>query len=318
MNIDVFTFGETMLRLAPPEPMRLGQSRTLNTSYGGAESNVAANLARLGKYVVWFSQLPNNPLGWQCAAEIRQHGVDTSTIRWIDDARMGLYFIEYGKTPRGIRVWYDRANSAASQITQDDLPQQAIQDARWIHLTGITPALSDSCRQAAHYALNMARETGKTVSFDVNYRARLWAPDIAAQHLAPFCKAANLLFIALRDAITLFHTATEPAKALHELQQRFGGTVVITLGEQGALAYDGSQDYQVDAFPVFIVDRIGAGDAFASGVIYRLLEDASLHNALRFGAAFAALALSIEGDTVWGNRADVEAVLATSDGTPDR
>lgn len=154
-----------MLRLAPPNPKRLGQSRTLKTSYGGAESNVAANLVRLGKNTVWFSLLPNNPLGWQCAAEIGQHGVDTSTIGWVDDARMGLYFVEYGQTPRPIRVWYDRANSAASQITQDDLPQQAIQDARWIHLTGITPALSESCRQAVDYAQNMAREAGKTVSF---------------------------------------------------------------------------------------------------------------------------------------------------------
>lgn len=318
MNTDIFTFGETMLRLVPPDALRLEQSRSLNISYGGAESNVAANLARLDKNAVWFSKLPNNPLGWQCAAEIRRHGVDTSTIRWVDDARMGLYFVEYGQQPRGIRVWYDRANSAACQITQDDLPLQVIQNARWIHLTGITVALSESCRQAARYVLDIGRESGATVSFDVNYRARMWPPGVAAQHLAPFCQAANLVFIALRDAITLFHTDENPDKALYELQDRFGGIIVMTLGANGALAYDGRQNYQADSLDASIVDRLGAGDAFASGVICRLLEAASLSDALRFGAAFAALALSIEGDIVYVNRADVEAVLAGSDGRLDR
>ncbi len=318
MKIDVFTFGETMLRLAPPNALRLGQSRSLNTSFGGAESSVAANLARLGKSTAWFSRLPNNPLGWQCAAELRHHGVDTSTVRWVDEARMGLYFVEYGEPPRGIKVWYDRADSAASQMMPDDLPLSMIQAARWLHLTGITPALSESCRQATHHALTMSQESGATISFDVNYRALLWPPDVAAQVLTPFCQAADFVFVALRDAITLFHTATDPTQALHQLQQRFGGTIIITQGEAGALAHDGNQEYQGDGLQAILVDRLGAGDAFASGVICRLLEGASLDDALRFGVALASLALSIEGDIVWGNRADVEAILTGADGALNR
>lgn len=312
MNIDLFTFGETMLRLASPGAMRLEQSHQLDISFGGTESNVAANLARLGKRAVWFSKLPDNPLGRQCALVMQQHGVDTSTIRWDDRARMGLYFVEYGHAPRGVRVWYDRDHSAASQMTPDDLPEAAIRSARRVHLTGITPALSTGCSATVTRAFDIAAEAGARLSFDVNYRAKLWEPETAARVLAPLCARVDMVFVALRDAVNLFGASPDVDKALHELQDRFGGTIIMTQGEAGARAYDGETDYNAGGFETVIVDRLGAGDAFASGVICRLLEDASLEGALRFGNALAALALSIAGDIVWVNRADVEAVLNDS------
>ncbi len=314
MTIDLFTFGETMLRLASPGALRLEQSTTLETSYGGAESNVAANLARLGKHAVWYSRLPDNPMGRQCALTMQQHGVDTATIQWDADARMGLYFVEYGKAPRGVRVWYDRDYSAASLMTPDDLPADTIQSARWMHLTGITPALSSTCSEMVTRAFDIAQEAGVPISFDVNYRAMLWGADEAGSCLRPLCERADYVFVALRDAVNLFGAPDDFDAALHEMQRQFGGTVLMTQGEQGASAYDGQNNVHADGFETVIVDRLGAGDAFASGVICRLLEDTVLKDALRFGNATASLALSVAGDIVWGSRSDVESIMNDSAG----
>ncbi|HEX2618829.1 MAG TPA: sugar kinase, partial [Phototrophicaceae bacterium] len=201
MALDVFTFGETMLRLSPPGQQRLEQTTTLDMIFGGAESNVAVNLARLGKRVAWHSRLPDNPIGRQASAAIRKHGVQVDSVLWCPGERMGLYFIEFGTPPRGIQVWYDRADSAASRIRPEDLPLELLGSSRWLHVTGITPALSSSAAAAIQAAITYAREHQITVSFDVNYRARLWQPAVAAAALNSFCEQADYVFVALRDAV---------------------------------------------------------------------------------------------------------------------
>jgi 2-dehydro-3-deoxygluconokinase len=307
--IDVFTLGETMIRLSPPAPQRLEEGGQLAMNAGGTESNVAANLARLGKKTLWFSRLPDTPLGQYILMELRQHGVDTSTVQLIPNERMGLYFIEYGSAPRGIRILYDRANSAASHMTPADLPYEKLEQSRWLHLTGITPALSATCAETTRAALDHAQKHPIQISFDVNYRALLWSPEACAAVIEPFCQAANITFVALRDAITLFHTSENIHEALRDLQARWGGTVIITHGENGASAFDGQIILTAPAFPADIIDRIGAGDAFVSGVICRLLEDAPLEDALRFGTAMSALKLSITGDIARITRPEVEVLV---------
>lgn len=309
---DLFTLGETMIRLSAPPPQRLEEGGQFAVNPGGTESNVAANLARLGKKTVWFSRLPDNPLGHYILMQLRQHGVDTSFVRLAPDERMGLYFIEFGSTPRGIRVLYDRANSAASHMTPDDLPYEAIEQSRWLHLTGVTPALSASCADTARAALEHAQKHHVRISFDVNYRALLWSPEQCAAVLEPFCKAAHITFVALRDAITVFHAPETIDEALRNLQERWGGTVIITHGENGVAAYDGNQIMSAPAFPAEMIDRIGAGDALVSGIVCRLLEDAPLEDALRFGTAMSALKLSVVGDIARINRAEVDTLIQGS------
>lgn len=309
-SYDLFTLGETMLRLAAPSPLRLAQNEQLTFSVGGAESNVAANLARLGKRVAWHSRLPNNPLGGAVAGELRRHGVLLDTLIWAEGERLGLYFVDYGHGVRPTQVWYDRADSAASRMTPQDLPFEAIAGARWLHLTGITPALSANCAETVQVAAAYAREHGLSISFDVNYRAKLWSPQQAAETLSPLCEVADYTFLAARDASGLWGIEGTGATIAQDLQTRWGGVVIVTQGEIGVAAFDGQDLSEAPAIPTQILDRIGAGDAFVSGVLCRLLESASLPDALKFGAALAALKLNIWGDIALVTRAEVEALLS--------
>lgn len=308
---DLLTLGETMLRLSPPDNLRFGQSVSLMLRFGGAESNVAANLARLGRRVSWWSRLPDNPLGHQLIDDLRGHGVFTDDVLFCPGERLGTYFIEYGTPPRGIKVWYDRANSAASKMRPDDVPDSWLDSGRWLHLSGITPALSDTCHETMQHVVNRAKINNTTLSFDVNYRSLLWSPDVAARCLQSFCRAADVVFIALRDAAQLFGVVEDTAAGVAQrLQSDWGGTVIVTAGDAGSAACDGKDVYTAAAYPAVIIDRIGAGDAFASGVLDRLLDGVPLPDALRFGAALAALKLTIPGDVAQVVRDDVAQLLS--------
>ncbi|XWX03436.1 sugar kinase [Aggregatilineales bacterium SYSU G02658] len=307
--LDLITFGETMLRLAPPPNQRLEGALELQVNVGGAESNVAVNLARLGKRTAWFSRLPANPLGYTARNIIRQHGVDVSHVVWSDDQRMGLYFVENGAPPRGALVWYDRQYSAASHLAPDDLPLEALSQARWLHLTGITAALSPTCRACVRVGVEHARKHNVTVSFDVNYRALLWDANTAVRTLTPFCEAADVVFVARRDAVLLWGAPDEASECADWIQRRWGGTVIVSDGQRGAVINDGEKLVSRPSLPTQVMDRVGAGDALAAGVICRLLEHAALEDALRFGLALAALKLSMPGDFALTTREEVETLL---------
>jgi 2-dehydro-3-deoxygluconokinase len=260
--------------------------------------------------VAWWSRLPDNPLGYQLTATLRSHGVDTDNVAYCSGERLGAYYVEYGTPPRGIKVWYDRANSAASQMQPSDIPDGWLKRGRWLHLTGITPALSPECYGTTQYAMQQAQANGATVSFDVNYRALLWKPDAAGRQLTPFCTAADVVFVARRDAQNLFGvTGDNVEDVARQLQATWNGTVIVTDGEDGCAATDGNDVASASAKPAQIVDRIGAGDAFASGVIDRLLDHTSLEEALQFGTALAALKLSILGDIPLVTRDEVQSLL---------
>ncbi|MFN3705841.1 MAG: sugar kinase [Thermoflexales bacterium] len=164
---DFVTLGEAMVRLSPPGFQRIAQAQSFDFQIGGAESNVAINLAWLGFRTAWLSRMPDNLLGRRVVSLIASHGVDTSGVRFVPGERVGVYFIELATPPRPNRVIYDRAGSAASRMTAADVDFDRIARARWLHMTGITPALSASCRAMTADVLRFARERGLTVSFDV-------------------------------------------------------------------------------------------------------------------------------------------------------
>lgn len=314
MQYDLITFGETMLRLSPSGMNRLEDSQSLEVHVGGAESNVAVNVSRLGKKVAWFSRLPDNPLGYTVRNGIQHHGVDTSHIVWTDDQRLGLYFIEYGAVPRSTQVWYDRADSAASHLSPDDLPREAIAASKWMHITGITAALSPTCAEAILVAMQIARENNVRISFDVNYRAMLWSAEKAAETMILMCESADVVFVALRDAVNLFGAPDTMPDCTRYLQERWGGTIIVSDGDRGVTAVGATQQATAPSIETQIIDRIGAGDALASGVICQLLEDAPLEQALNFGTVMAAFALSIPGDIARVTRAEIDARLAQGNG----
>ncbi|MBI1876855.1 MAG: sugar kinase [Chloroflexi bacterium] len=316
---DVVTLGETMLRFTPPDLKRIEQTTTFDLEVGGSESNLAIGLARLGLKVLWLSRLTDNPLGRLIERTIARHGVDTSQVIWTKEDRVGLYFLEEGKTPRHSQVIYDRKNSAISQMRASELPVNLFlpNKARLLHLSGITPALSPNLAVATERALNLAKEAGWRVSFDLNYRHQLWSPAAAREGCEPFIQAADILLAPLRDVCMLYDLSPKstPEQALSLLRDRYPqATIVLTLGKQGVIGGEvGGAIIHQPAFPTEVVDRLGGGDAFAAGFLYAYLTGEAatdrLAQALLWGAATAALKYTIPGDIPWISRAEVESLL---------
>lgn len=319
---DVVTLGETMIRFTPPGTLRLEQAQALEVYVGGSESNTSVGLARLGLRVCWISRLTDNPMGRVIAHGIRAQGVDTSQVVWTENDRVGLYFLEEAATPRDSRIIYDRKDSAMSRMLPEHLPTSIFQpDAgQLLHLTGITLALSPSAYETAQQAMKLAKAAGWRLSFDVNYRGKLWSMDTARAGCEPFMQAADILFMPLRDAKAMFKLGASMSAedVMGELHQRYPqATLVMTLGADGAIASgaDGVTVRQA-AFPAAAVCRLGRGDAFTAGFLYRWLADANdLPMALRYGTAMAALKYGITGDMPLISPDEVQAVVASGGGT---
>lgn len=309
MSYDAFTLGETMIRFTPKGFTRLEESSELELRIGGSESNVAVALSRLGLKVAWASKLPRNPLGDLVVRRLASFGVDVSQVRWDQAGRMGLYFIEPGAAPRSSAVLYDRSHSAASRMEPADFDWSAIDGCRHVHLTGITPALSTTAADTTAAALREARTRGKTVSFDVNYRARLWPAELARETLLPLIRDVDLLICPVADALQVFGinaTAEETAQQLGELTR--AEHIALTLGGGGALLWDRREFHHASPFPVQAIDRVGAGDAFDAGLIWGYLQG-DAPKGLVYGMAMAALKHTIPGDEWVSSLAEVEALL---------
>jgi 2-dehydro-3-deoxygluconokinase len=307
---DLVTLGEVLLRLSVPSPGRVETARQLDVQIGGAEGNVAAAVARLGLRAAWVSGLPANPLGERVRRELQSHGVDCAYVRMLDDARLGVYFLEYGAAPRPIRVLYDRRDSAFARLKPDDLDWEPFRRARLVHLTGITPALGDGPRAMFERALGEAR----VVSFDVNYRARLWTPGEARAVLAPVLPRVRYLFVGAEEARTIFGL-TGPAEATLEELSRLAPKATVTLmqGEEGSTVLDGGRAYRPSRRPaVQVVDPIGAGDAYVAGFLWSILRDRPMQEAVDVATAVAALKCSLWGDIAVISAADVDDALGGS------
>jgi 2-dehydro-3-deoxygluconokinase len=301
LRADLFTVGETLIRLAAPSTELLARTRTLELQVGGAESNVAAGVTAMGYTTRWISRLTENVWGRRIVHDLTGRGVDCSGVIWTSEDRIGTYFVEYGVTPRPIKVTYDRAHSSMSRMTVEDIDLSVIRSARLIHLTGITAALSDSCYEVLRAVISEANSQGIPVVFDVNYRSLLWSPQRCAERLTPLLQKVDTLLIGRADAATVFGITGEPGEVLARLVECFGvKRVALTIGEAGAQGLDVTSEgkpstYTVGGYPAQIVDRIGAGDAFAAGVLCGLLEN-NFELGVRYGVAMSALKLSVYGD----------------------
>ncbi len=317
---DVATFGETMLRLAAPGCGRLEEAVTLDVRVGGSESNTAVALSRLGFKVAWWSKLPANPMGRRIENEIRRWGVTTDAVIWDEtpQARAGLYFLDFGAPPRGTDVYYDRAASSASHITahEMDLPNCPIGQSRLLHLSGITPALSPYALKATTHAMALAKRSGTPVSFDVNYRAKLWSPSAAREALEPLMSGIDLLICPLADAVNIFSIHAGGIDTAAEFRERYNlSSVVITMGGDGAAAIDSEgKVYTAEPYKLtHVVDRVGAGDAFNAGVLMGWLAG-DMQEGLKYGLAMSALKHTIPGDLLISTRAEIDAARNGGDG----
>jgi 2-dehydro-3-deoxygluconokinase len=336
--VTVVTFGELMLRLSPPGVERLLQSSRLSATFGGAEANVAVSLAHWGLDSVYVTRVPGHAVGEAAVRALRAEGVRTDFVQR-GGRRLGIYFAETGASQRPSAVVYDRTGSSLSEMAPDavDWPR-VVSGARWFHLTGVTPALGPNVARCAAAALAAARAAGATVSLDLNYRRTLWSEAEAQATMRPLVRDVDLVIANEEDVqatlglgvpgVDVGAGRLDPeayrdvaAAVSRELGPR---RVAITLRESrsasdngwSAVLWDEASSALLTSqrHDVRVVDRIGAGDAFAAGLIYGLLTDRAPEAALRFGVAAGALKHTIPGDF---NRVSVEEVerLAAGQGS---
>jgi 2-dehydro-3-deoxygluconokinase len=319
MPYEVITFGEAMIRLSPSNFRRLEQARSLDLVIGGAELNTAACLARLGRSAAWVSRLTNNPLGRLIANQAREIGVGTEHIVWTDDDRVGTYFLEFGAAPRASSVLYDRKGSAIAEIRPGMMNWPGVfQGAKWFHVTGITPALSATAAEATREALQAARAARVQISIDLNYRAKLWSQTEAGRWMSEFMQLCDVLITTEEDAERVLGvTGKDFEEVARKLLQEFPLQIVaVTIRENPlvwwnswtAIACRGKETFKTRSYEVEIVDRLGAGDSFAAGLIHGLL-DGDLQKGLDYGVAVSAIKHSIPGDFAWVTRDEVEGLL---------
>ncbi|HSR11970.1 MAG TPA: sugar kinase [Thermodesulfobacteriota bacterium] len=319
MAYDVVTFGEAMLRLSPPHFARLEQTHSLEVEIGGSELNVSVGVSRLGMSSAWISKLPDNALGRMVRNRARELGVDTSHVIFSDKGRQGLYFVEYGAAPRASSVLYDRANSSISLVQPREVDwKKVFSGAKLFHVSGITPALSAPAAETTAAAMKAAKDAGCLVSYDLNYRKKLWSPADAKRCQEPLMKMVDIITTTEEDTGVVFGIREENyQKVAESLARTFGfKAVAITLrkdvsvwkNEWTAIAYADGKIYSDRTYSVEIVDRVGAGDSFTAGFIYGFLTGGA-EKGVKYGNALSALKHSMPGDFNWSTLDEVEAQI---------
>jgi 2-dehydro-3-deoxygluconokinase len=288
----VITAGETMALVVSPSPGRLRHATSLSLSIGGAESNVAIGLARLGIPASWISVLGDDELGELVLHRLRAEGVDTSGVRRIADRATGLYLRE--EVAGRLRVYYYRSGSAAATLSPNAFDPSMLQGAAFLHLTGITGALSQECAEFLPWAASTARDAGVRVSYDVNYRSRLWEPSAAQAATEALLPLIDVLFVGHDEANALWGWETDTA--LEQLSKIGPSEVILKLGADGCAAMINGEQLTSLGFPARQLDPIGAGDAFDAGYLAATLWGWAPEKRLRAANAMGAFCVQNLGD----------------------
>ena len=332
------TFGEIMLRLRAPGHERFFQSNMMEATFGGGEANVAVSLANYGEDAAYLTVLPENALGDECVKELRRFGVDTKRILR-GKGRMGIYFLEAGANQLPSKVVYDRADSAIALAKPGDIDwDKAFDGIGWFHITGITPAISESAMELSLESVKEAKKRGITVSCDLNYRKNLWKyGKKAAEVMRELAKYVDVAVANEEDVQKSLEITTdvnvESGELSREKYKELGDKVLaaypemkmiaITLRESHSADWNGwaaclndrehfyvSKKYEIRD----IIDRVGGGDSFAGGLIYGLNHYEDKQTALEFAVAASCLKHSIIGDFNRVSASDVEKLMG-GDGT---
>ena len=330
MSATVVTFGEIMMRLKAPGVQRFSQAQSFDATFGGGEANVAVSLAQFGLSTTFATVLPDNPLGDNAVRLLTGLGVNVAGPR-VAGSRLGLYFMEDGANQRSGQVVYDRAGSAFAQQGPADIDWPTmLQGADWLHVSGISPAVSANAAEATLTAVKAAKAAGLTVSLDINHRAKLWRydcdPQATMRELIAHCdvliagredcqKAIGIAGEGDPDSPAYFDALTANVmKAFPAL-----GTVAVTIRDtKTAEHHDWAACMRTHGDMLFskkyeirnIVDRVGSGDAFAAAIIYGLSEGFEDQDALEFAAAANCMKHSIAGDFNLCSVAEVRALMS--------
>ncbi|MDI1317040.1 sugar kinase [Flavobacterium sp.] len=318
MSKKVVTLGEIMLRLSTPDFKRFVQADTFDITYGGGEANVAAALSNYGLNGTFVSKVPDNAIGQSAVNHLRRYGVDTQFIVRGGD-RLGIYFLETGASMRASQVIYDRSDASIAKLNAKELDFDLIfKDADWFHTTGITPALSTEAAELTLAALKAAKQRGITTSIDLNFRKKLWTKEKAREVMTELCQFVDVCigneedadlclgFKAANTDVTKGELNLDGFKdVFKQMKAKFGFKFIASslreshsASDNGwsALVYDGTDFYHTKQYNVRIVDRVGSGDSFASGLIYGLVTGMPMNEAAEFGVAASAIKHTIPGD----------------------
>jgi 2-dehydro-3-deoxygluconokinase len=319
----VVTFGEAMVRLTPPGNERLERTISLDVTVGGAELNTAVGMVCLGHKATWVSALPRTQLGRMVERHARANGVDTSGIHWVDEGqgRTGVYFLEEGVDPRPSAVTYDRKDTAIANVQPGTFDWNALLDrASVFHVSGITLAISAGARAETMEAVKVANAKRVPVSFDLNFRSKLWSETEAREAFSEIVPKVDILFASRGDLQRFFDIEGTHEEVMREALRKLGvATVTMTrkrvkgsrrlkamsmaLGQAGVLA-------ETDWRTIEVVDRLGGGDAYAAGFLHGYLENPDqLSRAVALGNAASALKHTMPGDFLNATPEEIEAAV---------
>ena len=334
MQHKIVSFGEIMLRLSTMGFTRFVQAQDLNITYGGGEANVSVSLANYGMESFFVTKLPKHEIGQSALNHLRRFGVNTDYIVRGGE-RIGIYFLESGASQRSSKVIYDRANSAIAGIKKGEIDWNIVfANAEWFHWTGITPAISQDVREVLTDACIVAKKMGIMISCDLNFRAKMWTKKEAQSIMVPLMEYVNVCISNEEDAekslgLKAGKTNVEKGQIDQDgyfllaqtLKQKYNfDSVAITLRESFSASRNGwsallldnrdcSVPYRSKKYDIEIVDRVGGGDSFASGLIYGLLNKSNTKEALEFAVAASCLKHSIPGDFNLVSLEEVEKLL---------
>ena len=333
MNKKIVTFGEAMMRLAPPGYQRFLQANSFDATYAGGEANVAASLAQYGYDAYFVTKLPPHEIGQACRCFLQKYGIKTDYIK-MEGSRLGVYYLETGASQRASKVIYDRADSAIAKVKPGEFDWLAIfSGAEIFHITGITPALSDSAAAVSLEAVQAAKQCGLTVTCDLNFRKNLWSSAKANEVMSTLMPFVDVAIANEEDAEKVFGIKAENTEVqagkindagykdvCRKLVERFGfKKVAITLRESysasdngwSAILYDSAMDefFKSKKYDIHIVDRVGGGDSFGGGLIYGMLRGMDNQQTIEFAVAASCLKHTIPGDFNLVSLAEVEGLM---------
>ncbi|WP_341281701.1 sugar kinase [Paenibacillus sp. FSL H8-0537] len=290
---DIITFGESMALFMPQEHKAIERATTLEQGFGGAESNVAIGLSRLGSSVGWFGALGNDPFGRIILKTLRGEGVDVTRVRLSDEAPTGMMFRE---TVAGrMAVHYYRKHSAASRMEPEHLDEAYIQGAKLLHVTGITAALSDSCRRTVRRAIDIAKDAGVKVSFDPNLRLKLWSIEEAREVLLPFAADADY-FLPGWDELMLLYS-TDSYEAVKQKLLELDAVTIIKGKDDATIVLEGSEETAVPFYKAEkVIDTVGAGDGFCAGFLAGIMKGMTPVEAVKLASINGSLVVQMRGD----------------------
>lgn len=307
--LDVFSLGEAMVRFSVAPGGRLQTANSFTATIAGSEFNVLTLLARLGRATRWWSYVPDSPLGHRVKAELQLAGVHTQDVVQLPESRLGAFYVELNDPPLRTRIYYDRARTAACRLASHRIPWSSVRAARWIHMSGITPAISRSAADACHAVADFARANSVPLSVDVNYRSHLWPAPDACETITRLATDCSLIVCSKEDAEDVFGIDGPPEGVIDGLIERTRARAcVVTMGSEGVVWSDGTKPTFAPAADTVVRDRLGAGDALLAGIIDGCLDN-DLAAGVRRGIMLAGIALTTVGDQVIISRAELDQAL---------